>query len=49
MQFLCAVLLNVFLTLYDMGERISSLWPEFRFYNKKGSQKNPMSGMSMSR
>ena len=38
------------LTLYDLGERISSVWPKFRFKKKKGSLKKfPMSAASMSR
>ena len=38
------------LTLYDLGERISSVWPKFRLKKKKGSLKKiPMSAASMSR
>ena len=38
------------LTLYDLGERISSAWAKFRFKKKKGSMKKfPMSAASMSR
>ena len=29
--------LSSVITLNDLGERISSVWPKFLFYNKKGS------------
>ena len=38
------------LTLYELGEQISSVWPKFLFKKKKGSSKTfPMSAASMSR
>ena len=30
----------LYLTLYDLGERISSVWPEFRFLKKREHWKN---------
>ena len=41
---------TLFLTLYDLGKRISSVWLKFRFQKKKGSLKKiPMVAASMSR
>ena len=42
--------IEVFLTFYDLGERITSVWPKFRFKKKKGLLKKfPMRAASMSR